>query len=106
MMALTETELVDRVIQWVRQNSISGRSAEVPITSDTDLLAAGLIDSFGFVELVAFVESHEGCRVDLTDADPSEFAIVKGLCRIALKNSRSTLSDYTFSRPGHPAHTI
>lgn len=89
-MTMTETELVDRVIQWVRHNSTSGRSADVPITSDTDLLAAGLIDSLGFVDLITFIESHEGCRIDLTDADPSEFAIVKGLCRIALKNSQQT----------------
>jgi acyl carrier protein len=89
-MTMTETELVDRVIQWVRQNSTSGRSADMAITSDTDLLAAGLIDSLGFVDLITFIESHEGCRIDLTDADPSDFAIVKGLCRIALKNSHQT----------------
>lgn len=88
MITLTETELVDRVIGWVQQNSVSERSSDFQISPETDLLAAGLIDSLGFVDLITFIESHEGCRIDLTDADPSEFAIVKGLCRIALKNSR------------------
>ncbi len=87
MMGLTKTELVERVIQWVSENRTSGSGGSVPITPGTDLLAAGLIDSLGFVDLITFIESHEGCKIDLTDADPSEFAIVEGLCRLALKNS-------------------
>jgi acyl carrier protein len=86
-MALTEAELVQRVIQWVSQNRVSGSAENVPITPGTNLLAAGLIDSLGFVDLITYIESHEGCQVDLIDADPSEFAIVEGLCRLALKNS-------------------
>lgn len=87
MMPVTETQLVDRVIEWVHQNRASDPSEDIPITSDTDLLAAGLIDSLGFVDLISFIESHEGCRIDLTDADPSEFAVIKGLCRMALRRA-------------------
>ncbi len=89
-MTPTETELVERVVQWVRQNSPMKEQADSLISPDTDLFATGLLDSLGFVDLITFIESHEGCRVDLIDADPSEFVTVKGLCRLALGNSRGT----------------
>lgn len=85
MNPLTETELIDRVVQWVRQNGHKKDQMDGLIGPETDLFASGLLDSLGFVDLITFIESQEGCRVDLVDADPSEFAIVKGLCRLALK---------------------
>lgn len=87
MITLTETELVDLVIQWVRENSPKADRVEALITPDTNLFESGLLDSLGFVDLITFIEKHEGCQVDLADADPSEFAILKGICRLALKNS-------------------
>jgi acyl carrier protein len=78
-----EQHLVDLVIEWVRANQRSGnKSAE--ITADTDLIGGGLLDSFGFVDLLVYVESVEGCKINLAEADPAEFTTVKGLCRMAL----------------------
>lgn len=85
-MSLTENELIERVIGWVQQNASIKRQAGITITPNTDLIAAGLIDSLAFVDLITFIESHNGCRVDLVDTDPSEFAVIRGLCRLALKD--------------------
>jgi acyl carrier protein len=85
MNALSESQLVDLVIDWVYSNKLSGNGS-TEITLDTDLIGAGLLDSFGFVDLLVYIESLGGCKVDLTEADPVEFTVVKGLCRIALKN--------------------
>lgn len=85
-MSIPEAELTRRVIEWVRAHKLTSAPSNGEITEDTDLLATGLLDSFGFVELILFLESENGCRVDLTDVDPSEFAVVKGLCRVALRN--------------------
>jgi acyl carrier protein len=87
VMVLTETELIGRVIEWVRENSPIRDRVDGHITPDSDLFESGFLDSLGFVDLITFIETHEGCRVDLTNADPSEFAVLKGLCRLALKNS-------------------
>jgi acyl carrier protein len=85
--SITEQKLIDLVIEWVKQNQRgTASSGEIEISDDTDLLSSGLVDSFGFVELILYVESIDGCRVDLTDADPSEFTVIKGLCRIALRS--------------------
>jgi len=86
-MMLTETELVDLVIQWVRENSPIGDRVDGLITAETNLFEGGLLDSLGFVDLITFIESHDGCRVDLADADSGEFAILKEICRLALRNS-------------------
>jgi len=85
--SITEQELIDLVIEWVKQNhKLSVPSSEIEISGDTDLLASGLVDSFGFVDLILHIESIDELRVDLTDADPIEFTVVKGLCRIALRS--------------------
>jgi acyl carrier protein len=87
--ALSEDRLVDLVVRWAKQNTQKGEAAGLGIDKDTDLIASGLLDSFGFVDLIMYLESEAGCRVDLIDADPSEFSVVKGLCRLALKNHRA-----------------
>jgi acyl carrier protein len=87
VMIFTEEELIGLVIQWVRENSPKADRVDVLITPDTNLFESGLLDSLGFVDLITFIEKHEGCQVDLADADPGEFAILKGICRLALKNS-------------------
>lgn len=33
------------------------------VTSETDLFRAGIIDSFGFIELVSYIEKHFGVKV-------------------------------------------
>ena len=88
-MAMSETQLVDLVINWVRGNHRPGNSRNGGISADTDLIASGLLDSFGFIDLIVFIESQSGCKIELTDVDPSEFCVVKGLCRITLRNQQN-----------------
>lgn len=85
MGVMSENELVNLVVEWVKKNRKDAGLAPLEVTADTDLIASGLLDSFSFVDLVMYVESQGGCRVDLTDAEPGEFCMIKGLCRIALK---------------------
>jgi acyl carrier protein len=77
-------QLTELIIQWVRDNTQSNHFSEPEITGDTDLMATGLLDSFGFIDLLLYVEGQTGIKVDLTDVDPSEFTVVNGLCDIAL----------------------
>ena len=84
--AISEAELVDRVLDWVRKHQQTTNTAGGEIAPETDLLASGLLDSLGFIELITFIEGQDGCRVDLTDVDPGDFSMVKGLCRLALSS--------------------
>lgn len=88
MNTLSEHDLVELIVAWVKENGSRAKTRTLEINGDTDLVASGVLDSFGFVDLIVYLEAF-GCRMDLTDADPAEFSVVKGLCRIALRNART-----------------
>ncbi|PYO40673.1 MAG: hypothetical protein DMD33_16950 [Gemmatimonadetes bacterium] len=89
-MAMTEEQLAHLVINWVRSHLRSGhsRNGHGEVSADTDLIATGLVDSLGLIDLIAFIEEQSGRTIDLRDVDPSEFCVVKGLCRIATRNGQ------------------
>jgi acyl carrier protein len=84
---MQEQELRTLVTTWVRHHSRAPEAGTTAIGADTDLLATGLLDSLGFVELLAHVEQTTGRAIDLSDADPSEFTTVQGFCRLALRHA-------------------
>jgi acyl carrier protein len=81
---MTREQVLQLLVDWITANKRT--SQDVPISPDTELLASGILDSFGFLDLIVYIESKTGLQVDLADADPSEFAIVRGLCQLALKS--------------------
>jgi len=87
----SQRELTDLIIQWVRDNRPPDDFADPEITEETDLMASGLLDSYGFVDLLLFLEQQTGAKVDLAEVDPSEFTVVKSLCRIVLGDGSDLL---------------
>jgi acyl carrier protein len=81
---MSQEQLQQLVIQWIEANKRT--SNHVGISAETELLGTGILDSFGFLDLIMHIESKTGLQVDLADADPGEFAIVRGLCNLALKS--------------------
>jgi len=78
---ISETELMIRTQAWIKQNSRAAQEMAGSIAPDTDLIANGLLDSFGFIELIVFVEGQTGSKVDFSGADLTDFTTVVGLCR-------------------------
>jgi acyl carrier protein len=85
MSAVSEHELVDLVVGWVRKNSRLTEAIPVDIKPGTDLISSGLLDSLGFVNLIMYIESQSGCKVDLIEADLGDCTVVEDLCRVALR---------------------
>jgi len=83
--AVAEKELIDLVVDWVKQNGRNG-SNHTEISESTNLLESGLLDSFAFVDLVLFIENCTRQKIDLTDVAPEEFTMVKSLCHLAFQN--------------------
>ena len=50
----------------------------IPI--DFDLRANGVIDSLGFIQLIALLQDRFGCEIDLADVEPSELTNIGVLC--------------------------
>lgn len=84
----SESALVDLVINWVEANKLPSGASNARITANTNLIESGLLDSFGFVDLILFIEQESGCKIDLTDVDPDDFSVITRLCGIALKSQQ------------------
>jgi acyl carrier protein len=79
---LSEVELSDKIKEWVTTNG--QRQDNVQMNGETDLIASGALDSMGFIELLVYVESVTGRKIDLSDLDPSVFTSIHGLARSIL----------------------
>jgi acyl carrier protein len=55
------TEHENALAEFVRNELLHGR--KVALTSDADLLSAGIVDSLGILRLVAFIEERFGVKV-------------------------------------------
>jgi len=93
-------ELTELIIGWVRDNRLPNDFPDPEITEETDLMVGGLLDSFGFVDLVVFIEEQTGIKIELADADPSEFTVVKGLCKIILSCHNGDYQESIDMAPG------
>ena len=86
MNALNVNHLMELVVTWVKEKGQELHTSSVDVTPDTDLLATGILDSLGFVELIVFLEERTGGQVDLINIDPDEFTTLRGLCSHVLGN--------------------
>lgn len=76
---MTRVELRTNVRQWVTTHKqLEGDAAE--LSDETDLIGSGLLDSFDFVQLLAFTEKLAGREVDLSDIDVESFTTLGGFC--------------------------
>jgi acyl carrier protein len=70
---------------------------QLPVSAtggDVHLMDAGVIDSVGFVNLIAAIENRFAIEIDLGDADPEQFLTIDGLARCAVSSAQTrTASD-------------
>jgi acyl carrier protein len=65
----------DALIAYL-ENAIPPGVTVERIERETDLIASGIIDSFGIVGVVDFIEERFGVTVDDADIDPENFRTV------------------------------
>lgn len=83
-------ELVLQIKDWVRSSPQATIPAKTVLSEETDLIASGILDSMGFIELLVFVESVTGQKIDLSGLDSDKFTSIEGLSRSILNgNSKS-----------------
>jgi acyl carrier protein len=61
--------------------------AQVP--DDFDLLAEGVIDSFGILEMIMGMEDQFGLTIDLENLDPEELTMIGPLSRFVATQTSS-----------------
>jgi acyl carrier protein len=79
---MTQDQFVELLTNWLRANKQF--SANLQISPDTELLGSGILDSFDFLDLIVHIESKIAAKIDLSAADPNQFATVRGLWNLAM----------------------
>ncbi len=84
-----------RVRQFVTENFYVSDSSE--LTNDTLLVTGGVVDSTGMLEIIAFLETEFGIRVDDGDTIPEN---LESIARIAAFVKRKLAAEPLSAVPG------
>lgn len=69
---MPESNVADEVEQFILREFMTGSAIEA-IPRDEDLLATGIVDSHGVMQLVAFLRQHYGITVGDEQLTPENF---------------------------------
>lgn len=79
-MGLSEPDIQERLQAFAASEFGANRST--PVGLDDGLLAEGIIDSMGVMQLVSFVEETLGVAVDDEEIVPENFASLRALAQL------------------------
>jgi acyl carrier protein len=66
--------VAERVRKFVRENFFVGE--EEPLAEETSLIAGGIVDSTGMLEVIAFLESEFGIRIEAEEMVPDNLETI------------------------------
>jgi len=66
------------LIQYIHQTILEGRG-DVELSSETDLLSSGLLDSISIMKLISFIETQYGYTVPAQDMTIEHFMTVEAI---------------------------
>jgi acyl carrier protein len=70
----------DRILSFLSKLNTEDPPSDLAV--DTDLFETGILDSFGFVELVGFLEKETGQSVSEEDMNDPRFTTVAGMVEV------------------------
>jgi acyl carrier protein len=79
---MDQNQLRETIIRYLKENADVGDNG---IGDDRDLIDDGVIDSFGLLGLITFLEEQFKIRIDASEIDPAQFNTVKKICAIVTK---------------------
>ena len=83
---MQENDIRDILTEIVEKRLVA-QGSEIDISdANASLVDLGVMDSFGFLELVAELEEKTGVFPDFSEADPDEFTSINGLVKIVMEN--------------------
>lgn len=80
---MDEKTLRKKVVEYLNTNANAG--PEGIGSDDKDLIDAGIIDSFGLLGLIGFLEDEFKLRIDASDIDPANFNTVNKIVAVVSK---------------------
>ena len=80
---MDQQQLRQKVVKYLNENANVG--TEGLGSDDRDLIEDGVIDSFGLLGLITFLEEQFKIRIDASDIDPAHFNSVKKITEVVTK---------------------
>jgi len=77
---MTQSTLQHNIREFMSRTFLFEFGADV--RDDTDLFETGLIDSYGFIELVKFLEQTYGVELSVDDLASTDMATLEGITRL------------------------
>jgi acyl carrier protein len=74
------SEIISVITVFIRENFIAGRS-DVTLDPDQSLIESGIMDSTGVLELVEFLESTYGIRVEDEELVPENLETITNILK-------------------------
>lgn len=74
------SEIISVITKFIRENFIAGRS-DVTLDPDQSLIESGIMDSTGVLELVEFLESTYGIRVEDEELVPENLETITNILK-------------------------
>jgi acyl carrier protein len=74
------SEIISVITEFIRENFIAGRS-DVTLDPDQSLIESGIMDSTGVLELVEFLESTYGIRVEDEELVPENLETINNILK-------------------------
>lgn len=81
-MTLSEATVRTFIDRWVREHVAATAALELP--PGRNLIADGVIDSLGFLNLVGALETEFSVELDFGDREPEEFTTIGGLSGVVV----------------------
>ena len=73
-------------IQRFIVDTLCGGTPPVAVDADTDLVAAGVLDSMALVQVVGFLEERYRVRVSDADLEPKNFTTIAAIAAYVARN--------------------
>jgi len=70
----TMTDTQQRIISWIVDRQADVKGEKVEVSSDTDLLTSGLLDSLDFMHLMTFLENEYNVEIPIDLLAPDNFS--------------------------------
>ncbi len=75
------TKLETTMHLWVGEQIRRNHTVPREFTSDSNLIAQGLLDSVSFIELITLVEKETGFALKIEEIAHEDLSSITGLCR-------------------------
>lgn len=86
-MSLAESEVRELVVSSLAKPIGQAGLDPSALADDFDLIGSGIVDSLGFLELIAELEERLGLELDFEGVDPEQLTLLGGLCACVASES-------------------